>query len=605
MRRFASVTLTSLLLVAASMCGGCGPAVVGDASAPLGQPVLEEPTLRSLGAYWIIRGDANKNARVEVAYRKAVAGDPAGDAQWNKSLPMLRVDKSATVQKTHAPQLAPAADQWLFAGSVVLLDPQTQYEIKLTLIDPDGGNAEHILKAATAGEPVESADAPKFYVAPGSGGGDGSDASPFLGLDAAQKAARPGDVFLVRKGTYAAPFAITKSGQAGKPIIYRAAGDGEAIIDGQGSSRGVTMRGVSHVWLEGLTIRGVQTGISTVDSSHLVIRGCHLHWMDMGIYCETSHDDVLVRSIYILDNVMEGPYDWGRDARGAGVEEKRGIQITGVGHVIAYNRIRNFKDGVDTFPSRYCSAIDIHNNDVSECMDDGIEMDFSERNTRCFLNRLTNCFQGISVQPVFGGPVYIFRNAMYNIKVETFKMHHNGGPKHPVDYAPSGCYMIHNTSVRQGGPLVLMTSASVHNSMYRNNLFVGSGGRRAYDNDAQMVDCDFDYDGFAGGPFEIFMKWNKVFYKTVEDVKANAPVYQNVVHVADVAGLFASGILPPVKVVEALPAEKNDLRLKAGTPAIDAGQKLDGFNDGFGGGAPDLGAYELGAELPKYGPRKK
>jgi hypothetical protein len=35
----------------------------------------------------------------------------------------------------------------------------------------------------------------------------------------------------------------------------------------------------------------------------------------------------------------------------------------------------------------------------------------------------------------------------------------------------------------------------------------------------------------------------------------------------------------------------------------DAGLALPGVTDGFNGRAPDLGAYEFGAEIPHYGPR--
>ena len=70
-------------------------------------------------------------------------------------------------------------------------------------------------------------------------------------------------------------------------------------------------------------------------------------------------------------------------------------------------------------------------------------MDYSERNIRCFSNRMTNVFQGISMQPVYGGPVYVFRNVMDNVAVETFKLHNS----------PSGCLMFHNTSVKKGMPL--------------------------------------------------------------------------------------------------------------------------------------------------------
>ena len=46
-----------------------------------------------------------------------------------------------------------------------------------------------------------------------------------------------------------------------------------------------------------------------------------------------------------------------------------------------------------------------------------------------------------------------------------------------------------------------------------------------------------------------------------------------------------------------------DFRLKPGSAAVDAGVVLPSITDGFTGRAPDLGARELGRELPHYGPR--
>jgi hypothetical protein len=37
--------------------------------------------------------------------------------------------------------------------------------------------------------------------------------------------------------------------------------------------------------------------------------------------------------------------------------------------------------------------------------------------------------------------------------------------------------------------------------------------------------------------------------------------------------------------------------------AVDAGMLLPTVNDGYAGKAPNLGAYEFGQPLPKYGPR--
>ena len=46
-----------------------------------------------------------------------------------------------------------------------------------------------------------------------------------------------------------------------------------------------------------------------------------------------------------------------------------------------------------------------------------------------------------------------------------------------------------------------------------------------------------------------------------------------------------------------------DFRLKPGSPAIDAGMELPSITDGFTGKAPDIGAFETGRPLPRYGPR--
>jgi hypothetical protein len=50
-------------------------------------------------------------------------------------------------------------------------------------------------------------------------------------------------------------------------------------------------------------------------------------------------------------------------------------------------------------------------------------------------------------------------------------------------------------------------------------------------------------------------------------------------------------------------AEDLDFRLRPGSAAVDRGTPLPGITDGFAGRAPDLGALEAGAPVPRYGPR--
>jgi hypothetical protein len=475
---------------------------------------------------------------------------------------------------------------------VLLLEPGMAYELKLTLEDHDGGSATRILKTKTRSEPHASPQARRRYVVPGTGGGTGTKRDPFQGLEAAQKAAVPGDLFLLGPGIYEGTWTIRHNGAAGRPIVWRGHGDGEAIIDGQGRraerpGQGIAASGTHDVWFEELTIRNATYGAVLHDAARIVFRHCHIHHVDYGLTA-TRDARALADDHFIADNLIEGPSRWPRTK---GIENSRGIQISGQGHVVCYNRIRGFADAIDTFPSPRCAAIDFHNNDLSELTDDGIEMDYSERNTRCFHNRLTNVFQGISMQPVYGGPVYVFRNVMYNVTAEPFKLHNH----------PSGCLIIHNTSVKHGAPALLSTHEAVRHSLSRNNLYVGTQHRYGMDFQAQMMNCDFDYDGFAGGPFQILLRWNGIRYGTLNEVKKSAPVLKHA-SLLDAGTLFASGPLPPPDPA-AFYAPGIDLRLNPRSRAVDAGVRIPGLNDGFQGARPDLGAYELGDPLPHYGPR--
>jgi hypothetical protein len=151
-------------------------------------------------------------------------------------------------------------------------------------------------------------------------------------------------------------------------------------------------------------------------------------------------------------------------------------------------------------------------------------------------------------------------------------------------------------------PLVLYTPAPVRRCVSRNNLFLGTGGNYAFETTAPMLECDFDYDGFGGGPWNQFLRWNGVRYATLAEVREKAPVYRHAVEL-DAAQVFASALQPPTDVLRVFDARRVDARLRPGTPAVDAGERLPGFDQGMAGRAPDLGAQELGAELPRYGPR--
>ena len=64
-----------------------------------------------------------------------------------------------------------------------------------------------------------------------------------------------------------------------------------------------------------------------------------------------------------------------------------------------------------------------------------------------------------------------------------------------------------------------------------------------------------------------------------------------------------SPALPLLRLQAVYDADDLDFRLRPGSAAVDRGTVLPTVTDGFTGGAPDLGALEVGVPAPHYGPR--
>src|SRR5688572_28066783 len=151
-----------------------------------GTVVAEPSTPTSLGVRWPVIGDRNLNATIAVAYRKA------GTDAWAEAYPLFR---------TYNDRISPdnvVRDGHLFAGSIVDLAPGTEYDVRLTLSDLDGGSIAQTLRLRTASVPRLPATMQRRYVTPlGQGqaaGGSGTQADPFRGLRAALQRAQPGDM---------------------------------------------------------------------------------------------------------------------------------------------------------------------------------------------------------------------------------------------------------------------------------------------------------------------------------------------------------------------------------------------------------------------------
>ncbi len=572
--------LLVFLVVVCSVVVCAGDLWAGDGSVALTlEPEL--PTLHCLGFRWFVGGDDNGNALVTLRYR------PAGEADWRQAMPLFRVE-SAAMQERRPPQ-----GQTIHAGSIFTLTPDTEYEVQLELTDPDGGGEARTLTMRTWKEPEAPEPLRVFHVVPGEGGGTGTELSPFRGIAAADAAARPGDLMLLRAGVYLGPVSFTASGTGEAPIVWRAV-DGQVTVHGPRRGRAASAIGLEHVFFEGISIRNAQFAMDLSGSSHVTVRSCRFSEVGSGISADGQQ-----QRLCIVDNVLEGLCSWRKRAAG----EYRAIQLSGTGHVVAYNRISGFKDGVDTRPPYPVRAIDIHNNDISECTDDGIELDFSEQNTRAYDNRLTNCSMGISFQPARGGPAYAVGNVLYNIGHESFKLHLT--PPRP-GHMTSGGVILHNTVVKKGVPFRVWSNEGPARYFYlRNNLLVGSEAPYAVELTCPIEESNWDYDAYVGGPFRSFAYWNKERYSSLDHFRSASGQETHGLVLPWSKELFASGTVVPADVASQYPVAANDLRLGARSPAIDRGVVLPSVNDGYTGSAPDLGAVEFGRPLPHYGPREK
>jgi hypothetical protein len=547
-----------------------------------GELLIDPPTLENLGFRWVIEGDDNRNAAVAVSYRKK------GEKQWRPGHPMLRVHGEVANQD-YEPHKTPN----LFAGSVLFLQPTTTYEVRFVMTDPDGGAAPpRTLTISTRAEPKAFAKGRKIHLRPG---GD---------LAAAYRSARPGDVLLLHAGVYKLPatLVLDRSGAPGMPIVFRGAGDGEAILEGAGHKTDLlNIQRADHLLFEDLTLRHASHAIlagrkNEPGASYLTVRRCKIEDVIYGISTYSENSSYW----YIADNTLTGinPTWYPRPEVGYMSPSHTGINLYGQGNVACYNRISRFSDGIAPAnfgppvadPRKHTVSIDIYGNDVSFAQDDPIETDYGAHNFRVYRNRLYNAHTGISVQPFYGGPVYLIRNEIYGVTALTFKLH---------NYC-AGIEAYHNTAVAAGSGF--QSFDRWQNGHFRNNLLLGGRGYAMMTGTLTPYST-LDHDGFRrNGPGEL-IRWfdgrvRAVFPSLEEFSRATGHERHGILVGYDIfvnAARLEAGIT-----VE--PAGY-DLRLKPGSVPVDAGLRLPGINDAFSDRAPDLGCYELGSPQPRYGPR--
>jgi hypothetical protein len=667
---------TALIVSAALLLSMIRPYAAASEGVTAGEFVVDPPTLINLGFEWFIEGDDNRNAAVEVSYRKQ------GDPQWKRALPMLRIHGERIYNGAQLDVVTPN----MFAGSILDLEPGTSYDAQFVLTDPDGvgGEARKTVTVKTRAEPQPAAGGRVFHVYPPGFAGEKQQPA-FDGLmcaynltcsgtdwaTAGRPRVRPGDTILVHAGTYKynrfeytndaavnrtvpldGTYYLTADGTVEKPIVIKAAGDGPAIFDGNGNFALFDVKAADYTYFEGLTFRNTDIAIWSgtqfiAGSKGLTVKKCRFEDVGAGVFTNYSGSS----NYYIADNVFLGRDDpnhvigWAAPqmwSKFAGVDGQKfppvmasyvAVKVYGPGHVVAYNYVANFHDGIDVetygnpdgsaamdgpkYPTReYWDkrpvAIDFYNNYMTNFHDNPFETDGSLHNVRVLRNMMINsASHAFCNQPAIGGPVYWIGNIAYHLP----------GGSTRLTNGSAGVLFYHNTILSE------TAAQGTANTHWRNNLLLGENSSPAIFSVTTFTRyTSSDYNGFRPNPgAEFAFQWGAPKAGALSD-------YTGPDHRADLdTARFASleeyrkgtgqdqhSILVDYDVFVRVPmldaqdsrtvqkvykAEEFDFSLRAGAAAIDRGLPLPNVNDGFAGSAPDLGALERGRPAPHYGPR--
>jgi hypothetical protein len=614
-----------------------------------GRFTVEHPTLLNLGFEWAITGDANRNATVAVDFRVV------GQTKWRQALPLDRIGGERIFRKREGLDYTVPPG---FAGSILNLEPGTEYECRFELKDPDGatGQTAQLVRVKTRSEPQPYPGGRTLHVYPVDYKGPRLEPSFTSILEAYygagmgdwnvvwERRAQPGDTIALHAGLYKperlnyvdpmmAPFdgsmSLTLKGTPDKPITIQAAGDGEVIIDGAGNHRLFDVMASRYHIFNNLTIRNTDVGIfagqkEVLGAVGLTVKNCRFENVGFGVWTEYAGSS----DFYIADNLFLGRDDRFRLIGWTGplwasagpygshqLTSYYAIKVYGPGHVIARNAIAYFHDaiGISTYgtpepdPERQASSIDIYSNDMHMSNDDFIETDGGVHNVRVFGNRGVNAAQGgYSAQPTFGGPVYFYRNILYHVPT---------GVAFKFSAKPAGLYVWHNTLI--GEQTVRDPYSNAH---FRNNLFLGRDtpgrGIMAWANATEANSSDYNgfrpnkgvdaqYAWLAPPPGETLYEPKPSDWKTFATLAEFRAATGREVHGLEVDFDIFEQLAPPDPAQRHAVYHAVDLnfRLKPGSKAVDAGVPIPTVNDGFLGRAPDLGALENGAKELIFGPK--
>ena len=350
-----------------------------------------------------------------------------------------------------------------------------------------------------------------------------------------------------------------------------------------------------YVYFLNLTFRhygqgGYPKAIYFDGASDNLVQDCTFASNDLGIGIKRESHRNVIQDSEFYDTIFDWPWD---DIKELGGLEDGGVAFydpaTGRGNVIRRNTFHDDFDGFGICPSSTAAVTnetDVYENLVYNMGDDGLETDGQCSNVRIWGNTFHDVLMGISLAPVYDGPVYAIRNLIYRTGVGNND--YSGSPfKFNSGYGQSGpMYLFHNTSdaALPGNNGIYIKAPGTWEIIYaRNNVWSGTDYALNNYNETQPIDFDYD-DLYTTNPDE-FVYWGNGPDRHMHDL----PTFQSLTgqepHGFNVIPGFAD-------------AASGDYTLASTSDLIDVGVVIPGINDDYVGAAPDIGAYEYGTPPP-------
>jgi hypothetical protein len=344
-----------------------------------------------------------------------------------------------------------------------------------------------------------------------------------------------------------------------------------------------------YVYFQDLTFRNYgqddyAKAIYLNNANDNLVHKCTFASNDLGVGLKRESHRNVIQDSEFYDTIFNWPWDSIKELGGL---EDGGISfydpVDGRGNIIRRNTFHDDFDGFGVCPNntdRVTNETDVYDNLVYNMGDDGVETDGLCSNVRFWGNTFHDVLMGISLAPVYVGPVYAIRNLIYRTGVGNND--YSGSPfKFNSGYDQSGpMYLFHNTSdaALPGNNGIYIKAPGTWEMIYaRNNIWSGTDYALNNYNEDQPIDFDYD-DLYTTNPDE-FVYWGDGSDRHMRDL----PTFQALTGQELNGFNLEPGFADPVGA---------DYTLDAASDLIDVGLLIPGINHDFVGTAPDIGAFE-------------